>query len=612
MAYLPDLYKKNTAQLVTNTFLGLNQHALIADGEWAREMNLSTREFPALCPRGSRIRHYRTPEGAGRGIIARDKLYWVEGTKVYYDYEEVTGLTVSDDGLATPKQLVGFGSYVVIFPDKKYFNMLDLTEYGSLEDEYTSSGTVRYILCRLDGSDYENVTRSKKEPANPENGDYWIDTKESNHQLRVYSEAMKSWQVIQTVYTRIQAAGIDGHFKTGDTITLEGMESDDSVAGPQLAAMNGSQHVYAHGEGWITILGLLSKATTQKDGTSFTASRRVPDMEYVVEHDNRLWGCHYGVDPDGKTLNEIYASKQGDMKNWRVYQGTSMDSYTVSIGSPGPWTGAIVYNGNPLFFKEGCVHKIYGTMPSNYQAVQNVLHGVHRHAGGSLCQAGGYLMYLSSRGVEMYDGNMPTCVSDQLNLRIKYPIVLNAVAGSDGSKYYLNIGDSELDTELLVYDIQRNVWHAESCDGRIVGFAYCYGGMAVEDVFEAGLYAQFRDGNIYRMDKNTPASTEAVEWMAESGILGWDMVDQKYITRYNIRAQMAQGASLKVKIQYDSEGEWETKLDMSNATEGTRTLLMPVYPRRCDHMRLRLEGTGDVKIMSISRILSGGGDGQHG
>ena len=45
---------------------------------------------------------------------------------------------------------------------------------------------------------------------------------------------------------------------------------------------------------------------------------------------------------------------------------------------------------------------------------------------------------------------------------------------------------------------------------------------------------------------------------------------------------------------------------------GTRTLLVPVYPRRCDHMQLRLEGEGEIKVFSIARLLTNGGDGQHG
>ena len=66
--------------------------------------------------------------------------------------------------------------------------------------------------------------------------------------------------------------------------------------------------------------------------------RSVPEMDFVIESGNRLWGCKYGV-VDGKAVNEIYASKLGDFKNWNCYAGRSTDSYVATRGSDGPFTG---------------------------------------------------------------------------------------------------------------------------------------------------------------------------------------------------------------------------------------------------------------------------------
>ena len=40
-----------------------------------------------------------------------------------------------------------------------------------------------------------------------------------------------------------------------------------------------------------------------------------------------------------------------------------------------------------------------------------------------------------------------------------------------------------------------------------------------------------------------------------------------------------------------------------------KTFVLPVVPRRCDHLRFRMKGTGEMKIYSISRIMEVGGDG---
>ena len=40
-----------------------------------------------------------------------------------------------------------------------------------------------------------------------------------------------------------------------------------------------------------------------------------------------------------------------------------------------------------------------------------------------------------------------------------------------------------------------------------------------------------------------------------------------------------------------------------------RTFLIPIIPRRCDHMRIRLEGSGEFRLYSIARIIERGSDG---
>ena len=63
-------------------------------------------------------------------------------------------------------------------------------------------------------------------------------------------------------------------------------------------------------------------------------------------------------------------------------------------------------------------------------------------------------------------------------------------------------------------------------------------------------------------------------------------------------------------IQYDSDGVWHKMGTMR--TPVTRTFLLPIVPRRCDHMQVIIRGKGDAKIYSISRTYQGGGDGGYG
>jgi hypothetical protein len=63
-----------------------------------------------------------------------------------------------------------------------------------------------------------------------------------------------------------------------------------------------------------------------------------------------------------------------------------------------------------------------------------------------------------------------------------------------------------------------------------------------------------------------------------------------------------------VYARYDSQGGWEHLYTVRGTGLGSVTL--PLRPRRCDHMQLRLEGTGEMKLYSITKTLEQGGDGQ--
>lgn len=118
-------------------------------------------------------------------------------------------------------------------------------------------------------------------------------------------------------------------------------------------------------------------------------SRTAPDMDFVCQCGNRLWGCRYGNDGE-KNINELYCCALGDFKNWNQYLGLSTDSWRASVGSDGVWTGAVNYLGSPVFFKENCIHRISvsssgAELPDGVRAV----YGAAAEAELPLCRNGG-------------------------------------------------------------------------------------------------------------------------------------------------------------------------------------------------------------------------------
>ena len=41
---------------------------------------------------------------------------------------------------------------------------------------------------------------------------------------------------------------------------------------------------------------------------------------------------------------------------------------------------------------------------------------------------------------------------------------------------------------------------------------------------------------------------------------------------------------------------------------GLRTFLLPIRPARCDHLKFRLTGKGEMKLFSLARVLEAGSD----
>lgn len=99
-----------------------------------------------------------------------------------------------------------------------------------------------------------------------------------------------------------------------------------------------------------------------------------------------------------KQVNEIYSIEARCFKNWNSFAGISSDSYAVSLGSEGAFTGAVNYLGYPTFFRENYIHKIYGSTPSQFQLRTVRAAGVQSGCGDSIADVSGTLFYKSRDG----------------------------------------------------------------------------------------------------------------------------------------------------------------------------------------------------------------------
>lgn len=545
--------------------------------------NMTSDYYPVLSPRGKRG-VYAKP-ASPQALIAKERLCYVNGADFVIGDERVE-MGLSTAARDNPKKLVSMGAYVIIMPDKKYINTANTEDRGNIESAFEAAGEVTFSLSRVDGSNYEVQYAQAEAPENPTSTTLWVDTSTTPNALKQWSESNNMWIAIASTYIKIQCTGIGKAFEVHDGITISGLKEQSA----QIAALEGAAIVWDKADDYIVVTGILDK--TETISTKVTVKRSMPIMDFIIEANNRLWGCHYGMDENGELVNRLYASKLGDFKNWNCFMGVSTDSYYANVGTDGYFTGAVTHLGAALFFKEHCMHKVYGSFPAEFTVQDTACRGVQSGCEGSLAIVNEVLFYKARNAVCAYDGSLPVEVSYALGNERYY----DAVGGAHGNKYYISMCDTFGNWHLFVYDTAKGLWHRED-DLHVSHFTSYRGEMYAVDAENMNIITLLGSGQEDEGD---------VEWMVETGELGVTSPDMKYISRITLRMSMEIGAELNIYAQYDLSDEWIHVCHIRSTN--LRSFSVPIRPRRCDFMRMKIEAKGMGKIYSMTKTIEQGSD----
>ena len=156
--------------------------------------------------------------------------------------------------------------------------------------------------------------------------------------------------------------------------------------------------------------------------------------------------------------------------------------------------------------------------------------------------------------------------------------------------------DADGGWHLFVYDTQKGMWHKED-DFHALSFVSHKG----------ELYAIDGDGlNIVTMLGSGEEDAEPVSWMMETGELGLSSPDMKYVSRLILRMSLGNESRADIYAMYDMSKEW-VHLCAFFGTD-MRSFSVPIKPRRSDHMKLKLVGSGPAKIYAITKVIEQGSD----
>lgn len=567
---------------MTTYFNGYNHTSSCPEGAFYDMQNITADEFPVMAVRKPRAKgvYIDNPQG----LMDKESLVWVAGSALVIDGIAVAGVTLSIDDDMCPKTLAKMGAVIVVLPDNVWYNT-ETGESGNMAAEFSHNGAVSFTLVNGKG---EAITWHDEEyykSHEPQNGDYKMVTTDGKTSLSVYSSATKLWGNVTTTYYKIEIAGLNG-FKDGDGVEVQVDLTSVTWDYAKTLFVNDDGDgkrsnnfvIKTAGDGYIIVTGLLD--ANKNISLPIKISRKVPELAFVTECQNRLWGC-------SKDGHEVYCCKLGDVTNWNCFAGISTDSWAATIGTDGVFTGAYTYLGYPIFFKEDSLIRVTVSATGAHQTKDLACRGVQEGSEKSLVMVDELLYYKSGSGVCTYDGSFPASISDAFG-QVRYK---NAVGGSLNSRYYISMQDDNDAWHLFVYDVKHGIWTRE--DATEVKWFARHGDQ---------LYFIASDDFLYCIE----GGKTRVPWMVESGTIGYATPDKKQVSRVSLRMQMEVGSHASLYVEYDSDGVWRFVTNMSG--KGTKTFTYPLRPCRCDHFRYRLKGEGACKVFSITKSYTEGSD----
>ena len=145
---------------------------------------------------------------------------------------------------------------------------------------------------------------------------------------------------------------------------------------------------------------------------------------------------------------------------------------------------------------------------------------------------------------------------------------------------------------LLVYDTERGLWQEEDvCSYEMAGSGgqlYLWDGKAIWAA----------DADREENWQQAGGIEDGVSFELVSGDIGLDSPEELYLSRLTLRLEAGVKSRIEVAVSYDS-GAWETLAQLT--ADGRRCFDIPLVPRRCGSLRLRLKGRGQLTLRSLTR-----------
>ena len=323
-----------------------------------------------------------------------------------------------------------------------------------------------------------------------------------------------------------------------------------------------------------------------------------PDIKYASVYASRV----FGVDE-----NLVYASSYNDYANWNLDTAEEHNEANAwvsmsqsNVKADGEFTAIATYDNHVVLFKKDFMQLVYNNK-NPFRIVDVGAWGCDNPY--AVAETEGLLYFASSDAVYIYTGGTPKEISKPLDIKSYRGARLGAWEGT----LYLYIDNN-------IYTYKNGVWSSLGSHG---------GGVKQFASLEYGIAALLNDNSIVFLDWVRDGSgvvpdswaaeygtSDGSPWWFESELIASGRLDIRRVKKISLLCDIKDGAKISVYVLKNGEEfDRNTSQFIGDTDNVGRVMFRAAVRQTSAYMhRIRVEGTGYVKILVAELQASWGGD----
>lgn len=465
---------------------------------------------------------------------------------------------------------------LLIFPDKKSISL------SGDWSEKAPEALARYDITRTVKTETVTTERTYN------NG--WTQNADGTYTLPAQADGENKSVDVQTESTFYDARSVD--------------EPPEDILHPTRFSTSYATEDVHGSDGTISGKVLYVKETAVTVTETFESKAKtgaIPNAERITIHNTRLFGADKG---------KIFASGAGSYADYELDTATDFDEnnawYSATSGEA--FTALTEYDGRVTAFKPQGLYQVYGSKnPFRVKEISKV----GTSFGNTVCETESILYYAGETGLYGFGGSYPRNLSlDRLDMGIFSGGA--ACGGAYAGRYYFSRGTSYASGftsksgrgkhPIFVYDAHTGVWSVICFSGKAPAF------FAATD---KGLFVIASDGGIWKFSKDSRSGTEFYYTLPTKANLpssrsnGAITANVKHLSHLQAVFRFRSVGKVSISILFDN-GEERLCGGMERGI-GTHPLYISVLPG--DHIarQIKIEGQGDIELLSLEQIFKAGG-----